>query len=157
MLSMFKIIVNGRNLDLTEGIKSKVTERLERLEHHYDFISEIHVFISVEKNPRIKDNQIIEATIHVSRAILRVEVASDDLYHSIDLLGDKVERSLRRHKTKLLGRAKSSKEGESIRKVGFEEQIAKEEAVQNDSEEIEGVYLTLLAEDGTPEEEEARV
>ena len=144
-----KIIVNGRNIELTDPIKQYVTEKIDRLEHHYDFIQEIHVFLSVEKNPRISANQLAEATVVVSRAVLRVEVSSEDLYASIDKLVDKVDRVLNRHKTKLLGRAKSAK-GESIRKAGFEEEVAAEGTPEIELEEMEGVYVTF-----EDEEEEA--
>lgn len=131
-----KLIVNGRNIELTDAIKDYAAEKVGRLEHHYDFIQEIHVFLAVEKNPRISANQLAEATVVVNRAVLRVEVSSDDLYGSIDKLVDKVERVLTRHKTKLLGRSKSAK-GESIRKVGVDEVPAELTA-----EEMEGVFLT---------------
>ncbi len=133
-----KLIVNGRNIELTDAIKAYVAEKVGRLEHHYDFIQEIIVFLSVEKNPRISANQLAEATVVVSRAVLRVEVSSIDLYGSIDKLVDKIERVLTRHKTKLLGRAKSAK-GESIRKTGAEEELAAEELT---AEDLEGVFLT---------------
>lgn len=133
-----KLIVNGRNIELTDAIKAYVAEKVGRLEHHYDFIQEIIVFLSVEKNPRISANQLAEATVVVSRAVLRVEVSSIDLYGSIDKLVDKTERVLTRHKTKLLGRAKSAK-GESIRKTGSEEELAAEEL---SAEDMEGVFLT---------------
>lgn len=132
-----KLIVNGRNIELTEAIKTYVAEKVGRLEHHYDFIQEIHVFLSVEKNPRISSSQLAEATVVVNRAVLRVEVSSEDLYNSIDKLVDKIERVLTRHKTKLLGRAKSAK-GESIRKVELEG----EAAADLTEEEMEGVFLT---------------
>lgn len=131
-----KLIVNGRNIELTEAIKAYVAEKIGRLDHHYDFIQEIHVFLSVEKNPRISSNQLAEATVVVNRAVLRVEVSSEDLYGSIDKLVDKTERVLTRHKTKLLGRAKSAK-GESIRKTGVEEEVP-----ELTDEEMEGVFLT---------------
>ena len=135
-----KLIVNGRNIELTDAIKAYVAEKIGRLEHHYDFIQEIHVFLSVEKNPRINASQLAEATVVVNRAVLRVEVSSEDLYNSIDKLVDKVERVLSRHKTKLLGRAKSAK-GESIRKTGTEEEA---EAVLGADEDdlLQGVFLT---------------
>jgi putative sigma-54 modulation protein len=142
-----KLLANGRNIELTEAIKGYVTEKVGRLEHHYDFIQEIHVFLSVEKNPRISDNQLAEATVVVNRAVLRVEVSSDNLYGSIDKLVDKVDRVLARHKTKLLGRAKSAK-GESIRKAGSEEDAVPTELT---AEEMEGVFLTY------EDEEEAQI
>ena len=133
-----KLLANGRNIELTDAIKAYVSEKVGRLEQHYDFIQEIHVFLGVEKNPRISNNQLAEATVVVNRAVLRVEVSSTDLYASIDKLVDKVDRVLTRHKTKLLGRAKSAK-GESIRKAGPEEEEVPTELT---AEEMEGVFLT---------------
>jgi putative sigma-54 modulation protein len=136
-----KLIVNGRNIELTDAIKGYVEEKIGRLDHHYDFIQEIHVFLGVEKNPRITNNQLAEATVVVSRAVLRVEVSSDDLYGSIDKLVDKIDRVLNRHKTKLLGRAKSAK-GESIRRTGFAEEVPEAEEAAEALEGFEGVYVT---------------
>ncbi len=135
-----KLIVNGRNIELTDAIKTSVEEKLGRLEHHYDFIQEIHVFLSVDKNPRISNNHHAEATVVVSRAVLRVETASENLYNSIDKLLEKVDRVLSRHKTKLLGRAKSA-HGQSIRKTGIEEEMFSAEEMAEEG--LEGVYVTF--------------
>jgi putative sigma-54 modulation protein len=115
-----KLIISGRNLPLTDGLKAKITEKLEKIRVHYDFLKEVNVFLSVEKNPRITDNQIVEATLHVNGATLRLETASEDLYASVDMIIDKIDRALRRYKTKLLGRNKSGRSsgGESMRHVG---------------------------------------
>lgn len=121
-----KIIVSGRNIDLTKAIKDHVSEKFQRLEEHFDFVQEVHCFLSVEKNPSIRDNQVAEATVHVRGAIVRVEVRSDNLYTSIDELVRKVDRSLKKHKTKLLKRNKHDSSGESIRRTGFEEAVAEE-------------------------------
>ena len=132
-----KTIVNGRNIELTDAIKTHTQEKVARLEQHYDFVQEIHVFLSVDKNPRIDRNHHAEATVVVSRAVLRVETASADLYTSIDQLVEKVDRVLNKHKTKLLGRAKSAK-GESIRRDGFEDAVAAEQTEPDE----EGVFFT---------------
>jgi hypothetical protein len=62
----------------------------------------------------------VEATLHVNGATLRLETASEDLYASVDMIIDKIDRALRRYKTKLLGRNKSGRSsgGESMRHVG---------------------------------------
>lgn len=145
-----KLIVNGRNIELTEAIKAYVAEKVGRLEHHYDFIQEIHVFLSVEKNPRISANQLAEATVVVSRAVLRVEVSSEDLYGSIDKLVDKVDRVLNRHKTKLLHRAKTGR-GESIRRTGVEDTIPGPDDATSDEFDMEGVYLTYEEDEAAEE------
>ncbi len=135
-----KIIVNGKNLEVTDAIRDYVEEKINKLEHHFDFVNEVHVFLSVEKNPRIKESQRAEATIHVNGAIVRIEEASDSMYASIDLLEDKIDRSLKRHKTKLLKRSKSER-GQSIRRSNFEEAVAQEQADSDD--EMEGVFITF--------------
>src|SRR4051794_29540735 len=104
-----QIVTNGRNLELTEAIKDYVQQKVSRLEKHFDFILEVHVILEVEKNPRISENQLAEATVHVNGAVIRVEAASENLYASIDKLVDKVERSLRKYKTKLMNRNGKSK------------------------------------------------
>jgi putative sigma-54 modulation protein len=148
-----RIIVNGRNINLTDPIKTYVTEKLGRLEHHYDFIQEIHVFLSVEKNPSISDNQLAEATVHVNGAVVRVEESSDNLYASIDKLADKIDRSLRKHKTKLLHRAKSGRSagGESIRRAAFEAEVATEQAVAQELEEEFEQGVTFTYDEGDEE------
>ena len=136
-----KIIISGRNITLTDAIKDYVEEKFSRLEHHYDFLREIHVFLSVEKNPRITTSQRAEATVHVNGAIMRVEVSTDNLYASIDELTDKVERGVNKHKTKLLGRNKSGHKATSIRKAGFEEALAEEEVETQVGEVEETVHF----------------
>ena len=98
-----KTIVNGRNIELTAGIKQAVDEKLKRLEH-FDFVQEIHLILGVEKNPRIAANQVAEATIHIPGSVLHVQAESENLYASLDLLVDKIDRSLNKHKTKLMNR-----------------------------------------------------
>ncbi len=102
------IVTNGRNIELTDAIKDYVHSKLSRLQNHYDFIQEVHVILEVMKNPRIAENQLAEATVHVPGLLIRVEAASESLYASIDMLVDKIERSLKKHKTKLLNRSTSS-------------------------------------------------
>lgn len=137
-----KIIVNGRNIELTEAIKTYIHEKFSRLQEHFEFVQEVHVFLAVEKNPRIADSHVAEATIHVQGAVMRVEQASENLYASIDSLLDKVERSLRKHKTKLMQRSKKHRGdgGDSIRKMGFEEALAAEKLAMADSSEDELLF-----------------
>jgi len=144
-----KLIISGRNLPLTEGMKAKITEKLEKIKFHYDFLKEIRVFLSVEKNPRINDNQIVEATLHVNGATLRIETASEDLYASIDMIVDKIDRALRRYKTKLLQRNKSghSSGGESMRYAGSLEEslnaMTPEDLADDDDDDLPGADSTL--------------
>jgi len=136
-----KITISGRNIQLTPAIKAHVTEKLERIAHHYDFVMETHLFLSVVKNPSVSQGHLAEATLHVHGAIIRVEASSENLYTSIDALVEKLERSLVKHKTKLLHRAKSGKSarGESIRRSGAAEAdlVAQDD---DDDDELDTVF-----------------
>lgn len=132
-----QIVTNGRNLELTESIKDYVQQKVSRLENHFDFIQEVHVILEIEKNPRIAENQLAEATVHVPGAIIRVEAASENLYASIDKLVDKIERSLQKHKTKLLNRSGKSKNHDTIRKELTEAEGILEEGLEEEEFQLE--------------------
>jgi len=142
-----KIIISGRNIELTPAIKDHVNEKFRRLEEHFDFIADIHVFLSVERNPKIKNNHKAEATVIVNGGVVRVEVASTDLYSSIDVLIRKLDRSLNKHKNKWGSRSKHDQTGESIRKpvVAGEDEthVVEEEAFEGTLHETtETVFIT---------------
>jgi putative sigma-54 modulation protein len=134
-----KIIVSGRNIELTKAIKDHVVDKLKKLEHHYDFLVDVHVYLSVEKKKSIADNQRAEATIHVNGAVLRLSCCTSDLYTSIDQLVGKIDRSLSKHKTKLLHRNIQGKHQEdSIRQTQIVEEPVDLSEVDND--ELYWVY-----------------
>ena len=137
-----KIIINGRNIELTDAIKAYVNQKIDPLAEQFNFVQEVHVFLSVEKNPSIHDNHVAEATVRVNKALLRVEVAKENLYASIDELADKVGRALRKHKTKIQHQTGHHKAANSIRTDGFEERLAESERVASGSEEEEGLFWT---------------
>ena len=99
-----KVVIEGKNIELTKAIKDYVTEKLHRIQHHYEPIikgHEVKVKLSVLKNPRITDNNITEVTIFLDGRIIRSEHASEDMYSSIDLVVDKLERQFKKYKDKV--------------------------------------------------------
>lgn len=92
-----KFIISGRNIEVTEGLKSAVYEKIGKLEKYFTPDTEIHATLSVEK-----DRQKIEITIPMKGNIIRAEQVSSDMYVSIDLVEEIIERQLRRYKTKLI-------------------------------------------------------
>lgn len=92
-----RYIISGKNIDVTEGLKSAVYEKIGKLERYFTPDTEVHVTLSVEK-----DRQKIEITIPVKGNIIRAEQTSNDMYVSIDLVEEIIERQLRRYKNKLL-------------------------------------------------------
>ena len=94
-----QLSITGHHLDITQPLKDYVTEKLQKLERHYDHITNAHVVLSVEKL-----RQRAEATIHISGAEIFAESDCDDLYAAIDKLTDRLDRQILKHKEKLVDR-----------------------------------------------------
>jgi putative sigma-54 modulation protein len=92
-----QITISGHHLDLTDSIRDYVHNKLERLDNHHDRITTTHVILTVEKLI-----QKAEAKVHVSGKDLFADASSEDLYAAIDMLADKLDRQLIKHKEKLL-------------------------------------------------------
>ena len=91
-----KFVILGKNIELTDGLRSAVEEKIGKLEKYFTEDTEVHVTLSVEK-----DRQKIEVTIPVKGSIIRSEQVSNDMYVSIDLVEEIIERQLKKYKTKL--------------------------------------------------------
>lgn len=98
-----KITVKGKNISVTEALRDKVEKKLSKLDKYFNPNIEAHVTLSVQKN-----RHIIEVTIPFGGVILRGEERNEDMYASIDLVLDKLEGQIRKQKTKLLKRKRSS-------------------------------------------------
>lgn len=92
-----KFIIVGKNIEVTPGLRSAVEDKIGKLEKYFNPDTEVKVTLSVEK-----DSQIIEVTIPVKGKIIRSEQSSSDMYVSIDLVEEIIERQLKKYKTKLV-------------------------------------------------------
>jgi len=92
-----KFIIIGKNIDVTEGLKSAVEDKIGKLEKYFAPDTEVHVTLSVEK-----ERQKIEVTIPVKGTVIRSEQISNDMYVSIDLVEEIIERQLKKYKNKLI-------------------------------------------------------
>ncbi|MFT7242961.1 MAG: putative sigma-54 modulation protein [Candidatus Azotimanducaceae bacterium] len=91
-----QINVSGHHVDVTDSLRSYVETKLDKLERHYDRITNMQVILSVEKQ-----RQKAESTIRISGSELFAESESDDLYTAIDMLADKLDRQLIKQKEKM--------------------------------------------------------
>ena len=98
-----KFIISGKNIAVTEGLKTAVEDKLGKLERYFTPETEISVTLSVEK-----DRQKIEVTIPVKGNIIRSEQVSNDMYVSIDLVEEVIERQLRKYKNKIVDKQQES-------------------------------------------------
>ena len=89
-------IISGKNIDVTEGLKEAIYEKIGKLERYFTPETEVHVTLSVEK-----ERQKIEITIPMKGNIVRAEQVSNDMYVSIDLVEEIIERQLRKYRTKI--------------------------------------------------------
>lgn len=102
MMSM-KFVIVGKNVEVTPGLRSAVEDKIGKLEKYFSPEAEAHVTLSVEK-----ERQKIEVTIPVKGSIIRSEQVSNDMYVSIDLVEEIIERQLKRYKNKLVDQKQSA-------------------------------------------------
>ena len=94
-----RFIIRGKNIEVTDGLRSAVESKIGKLEKYFTDDTEVYVTLSVEKG-----HQKIEVTIPVRGTIIRSEQSSSDMYVSIDLVEEIIERQLRKYKTKLIAK-----------------------------------------------------
>ena len=93
-----KILIHGKNLELTGALKEYTEAKIEKATHHYkDIVKEADIHLSIEKNPRVS-YQTAEVTIFANGTVIRAEEKTENLYSSIDLVSNKLCRKLRKYK-----------------------------------------------------------
>lgn len=112
----------GKNIDVTEGLKAAVEDKIGKLERYFASETEVHVTMSVEK-----DRQKIEVTIPVKGNIIRSEQVSNDMYVSIDLVEEIIERQLKKYKNKLVDKHHN---GGSFKEEFLEKDFVDEEEIK---------------------------
>lgn len=117
-----KYIIMGKNIEVTPGLKTAVEDKIGKLEKYFTPETEVHVTLSVEK-----DRQKIEVTIPVKGNIIRSEQVSNDMYVSIDLVEEVIERQLRKYKNKI---ADKQQEAGNFQKEYLEHDYLEDEDIQ---------------------------
>jgi len=88
--------LTGHHVDITPSLRAYVNEKLDKLERHFDHVTNVNVVLRVEKL-----EQRAEASVNVSKGQLFADASSDDMYAAIDALIDKLDRQIIKHKEKL--------------------------------------------------------
>ena len=118
-----RITITGRNIELTPGIKEAVEDKLSKLEKYFKPDTDVNVTLSVEK-----ERQKIEVTIPTKGHTIRAEEVSNDMYVSIDLVEETLERQLIKYRTKIISKKMNAA-------VNFKAEYL-EEKIEEDEEEI---------------------
>lgn len=117
-----RITITGRNIDITDGLRSAVEDKLSKLEKYFTPDTDVFVTLSVEK-----ERQKIEVTIPVKGNIIRSEQVSNDMYVSIDLVEEVIERQLKKYKNKLVSKQQNAA---SFRKEFIEKEVCTDDEIQ---------------------------
>ena len=116
-----RVTVIGKNINVTPALKEIVERKISKLDRYFEPDVSARATLTVQKN-----SQIFEVTIPFNGVILRCEESTDDMYKSIDLVETKLERQIRKQRTKLQRRS-----NESLRFSNFDE-VASEEDDQGE-------------------------
>lgn len=115
-----RYIITGKNIDVTEGLKNAIYEKIGKLEKYFKPDTEVHATFSVQK-----DRHKIEVTIPIKGTIIRAEEESTDMYVSIDLVEEIIERQIKKYKNKIV----DAKQSASSLSEAFAAEPAEEEEI----------------------------
>ena len=132
------ITVTGRGIEVTAAMRSYVEEKLQAATNVLDMPMEAETVLRVEHNPSNPVPQVVEVTVRVKGAVVRVSEAAVDMYAAIDLAADRVSRQLRKYKTRVVDRRQRGAAPAPVNEVDLAELIEQpaEPAAEEDSEEI---------------------
>jgi putative sigma-54 modulation protein len=109
-----RLQVKGKNVEVSDSIRSYAEEKLRKLERHLNDPTRVEVELAVERNPSISDNHIAEATVWTKGPVLRARESSSDMKASIDQLADKLSRQVKRYRDKQRRRSPRTDTGEAV-------------------------------------------
>jgi putative sigma-54 modulation protein len=104
-----RIEVRGKNVEVTDELREAVMQRFARVGKQVSELATLEVELREEKNPRISDRMIAEATMYLKRVTLRAEEASPDMLHSIHEIAEDIRRQVKKHREKRRKRQRTRK------------------------------------------------
>ena len=117
-----RITITGRNIELTQGLKDAVEDKLNKLEKYFTPETEVYATLSVEK-----ERQKIEVTIPIKGHVIRSEQVSTDMYVSIDLVEEIIEKQLKKYRTRLTSKKLNAAENFKQEFIAEAEEAEEEE------------------------------
>ncbi len=125
-----QLMVKGKNIEITKSLRGYAEDKIGKLERYLDKILEIEIELSVEKNPKINNSQVVEVTIFTNGPVLRAKESSVDMYQAIDLVYEKLERQVKRLNAKRIDRSHNSKHNHGKPVALPEEELEEEDAIE---------------------------
>ena len=115
-----KFIISGKNIEVTDELREAIVSKLSKLEKYFTPDTKVNVTLSIER-----ERQKIEVTIPVKGSIIRSEQASNDMYVSIDLVEEVIERQVHRYRTRIIDRHQG---GADLARAFMEEEEGEDES-----------------------------
>src|ERR671910_2744654 len=102
-----RIDVRGRNVEVSDELREAVLSRFKRVGKQVSSLAQLEVELSEERNPRIRDKEVAEATLYLKGTTLRAKECSPDMLHSIHELAEDIRRQVKKHREKRRGRERT--------------------------------------------------
>ncbi|MEQ9550478.1 ribosome hibernation-promoting factor, HPF/YfiA family [Coleofasciculus sp. G2-EDA-02] len=140
-----KLVIQGKNIEITDAIREYVNQKIEKAVNHFqNMTTEVDVHLSVARNPRISTKQTAEVTIYANKTVIRAQESSEDLYASIDLVADKIQRQLRKYKERLQKKTQAQpKTGAVIHEAPVVEDLIGDRAPELPTEVVRMKYFAM--------------
>ena len=103
-----RITVKGRNIEITDAIRSYAEEKIGKVLNHYDQIQSIDVVLSVIKNPSVAQSHTAEVICKFVSGSVKAEENAESMYASLDLVADKLNRQVKKFKEKQISGSKNA-------------------------------------------------
>lgn len=135
--------IKSRNMDLNDELKDRVEKKIkDKMLKYFDKIIKIEVELTLEKNPKIALNNLVEVTVFTGGEVLRAESSGSDMFEAIDKVSNKLERLIKRFRDKLIQRGRK----------GYESRISSGENVEAELKKMIVKTKTFTLKPITPEE-----
>ena len=95
-----RIEMKGRNVPIGVDLRERVEKKFAKVARQVSSLADMEVELREERNPSIRNSQVVDVTLHLKGATLRVREASEDMVHSINLAADDLARQVKRHRDK---------------------------------------------------------
>lgn len=123
-----QIAIKGRNVPVTDEIRAHVERRLSRVARQVSDLARLEIELYHERNPRVADSQVAEATLYLKGVTLRARDASPEIMHSLNLMCDELARQVKRHRDKRRHR-REAHAAASERRSGAGPQVASQPSI----------------------------
>jgi ribosome hibernation promoting factor len=95
-----QIDIKGRNVPVTDDMREHVERRLQKVSRQVSTLARLELEIFQERNPRVANHEVAEATLYLKGITLRARDASPQMLHSLNLVVDELARQVKRHRDK---------------------------------------------------------